>query len=1416
MGFNFNFLKDANKEKEVAKKAFHFLSSAVPGVQQSRTVQSKLKSYRDEIEANPQIKRAIMSKPETAVMYNKLQKDAEAENLYNPAVTIRDAATSVGRSLARVPETVVRSTAQAGLDLAGKVSGTEAPDLSADVTDPIRKTLYGSEPVQTYQKRTKGNKEVIEGSRFRGAAGPLSFLAAAGTIAGDVTVGGGAKKELGEQAIEKLIAKEATEAGVKKILKDKVAPEVIDRVAPSLVTATDSNAVRNILTKATQGAEAPTVIARTPMESKELVDQVKRGKLQANVDTAPISSLKLGADTEGEIDSKQVAKYVSDIKAGKTLDPVIIDSKGFVQDGKHRLAAMKQLGVKEVPVVEQVAPKIQRVVSDITPVTKVPKKPSAEQDKFIKEYAQTLKSMDQGVTGGQLVPGADGTVKRISEHSPFYSKTFKETGRKPTEAQWLEEAKRQLEDGSAGFGASDAYKQIVPGGKQRKFLKTVADSGTSTDELSGAVKGVSPQSYAQRSNPELFQTAKNQIGDDPEGALEYIKNVDRVSDEDVAMGQILMQKFQKEGRVNDAIDVVETLDTKLRESGRAVQAAALWDRLSPEGVLKLAERKIGKARRGAKNAGREGDVAREIQGKVEGAVRIDKTDVDKVVKELADPETELSVGEQLAKNVDKAAQPPKVKKKADELVAELTKKVKQEYLDPKVKTKKSPTALLREVFGRSDEADEAYPLAQEILFDKYQGDEVMTNALTKFFQSELKLPAADSTINRAIKEQLKTNGTKVSEIIHKSFSGQKQSVDDIAASLVKEGFDEASAKKLATEATTRLNKQLGEAKASVLARYAEDAKPKNQSTYLDKLNKLSNLGALDNKDYLQIARAKLDLPQLTPEIASKLTKLSQKVQDLPVDSPERFTTIREIGEQIREAAPPPPDSLAKQLFSSPKALLASYDISGAGRQGGALGTRFGKELKDSFGKQLEFFASEDKFNRRMAEIAADPRAELMTRADLALTGIREFGRVEEAFPASLAEKIPGVGIGVQASDRAYTGMLTDLRASAFNHIMDDLERSGVDIAKMSDEHLQSIGKYINTFSGRGTGKVDGWFEKSAGTLGDALFSPRLWKSRLDVLNPKFYYDLKGPARKYALQNAASFASTAAVILGLASLAGATVETDARSSDFLKIKVGDTRYDILGGFQQNLVFAWRQITGEKKSSMTGKTTKFGRSLADVVTGKSKEEAGVAKGFGGTTDRFSILTDLIQNKENPALAAGSELLKGKDKAGNDVNPVDVGLDSITPLSVQDTISQGRKEGVVGVAKSLPGYIGFGSQSYGLKDVNITEKQKDYIKKLTDAGKPKEEIEANQRFFQTLKTGPDRAKTSEEINKALEAKDKAKAQQIASDYNKQLAESFKEWKSKYGKYSNKDLVKKYNSTKIKLDSGNIKSRLNRKETL
>jgi hypothetical protein len=94
------------------------------------------------------------------------------------------------------------------------------------------------------------------------------------------------------------------------------------------------------------------------------------------------------------------------------------------------------------------------------------------------------------------------------------------------------------------------------------------------------------------------------------------------------------------------------------------------------------------------------------------------------------------------------------------------------------------------------------------------------------------------------------------------------------------------------------------------------------------------------------------------------------------------------------------------------------------------------------------------------------------------------------------------------------------------------------------------------------------------------------------------------------------------------------EIDPRSSDFLKLRVGNVRVDAYGGFQQYVRTAAQMISGKRKQ---------------VGSGNMVELNG--EGYKGET-RLSPLWKLGRGKFAPVPATLFDLFEGKDMIGNEM--------------------------------------------------------------------------------------------------------------------------------------------------------------------
>jgi len=370
----------------------------------------------------------------------------------------------------------------------------------------------------------------------------------------------------------------------------------------------------------------------------------------------------------------------------------------------------------------------------------------------------------------------------------------------------------------------------------------------------------------------------------------------------------------------------------------------------------------------------------------------------------------------------------------------------------------------------------------------------------------------------------------------------------------------------------------------------------------------------------------------------------------------------------------------------PRSMMASFDLSAPFRQGLMVSTRHPTIFARNFGSMIKAFGSENVYHGMLDEIRARPTYPMMIEAKLPITELgRDVGGREEQFASDYAEKLTGGKYGpVRMSGRAYTGFLDKVRADVFDHLIQRAQAQGIDV--QDEKFLQSLGKYIGSATGRGDLR---YFEPAAKVLNTFFFSPRLLASRLNFLNPAYYARLDPFARKEALRSALQLAGTLSTLLGLASqIPGVKVATDPRNPDWGKIRIGNSRIDIAGGFQQELRLLAQMATGVAISSTTGKKLSL-----------------TSTGFGKPT-RLDLLLRFFEGKASPLASLALDKLRNQTQVGQPFHWSSELASRMTPLLGQDALDlyNSRHGGVDGITAAFGGYglglFGLGLQTYAPK--------------------------------------------------------------------------------------------------------------------
>lgn len=376
------------------------------------------------------------------------------------------------------------------------------------------------------------------------------------------------------------------------------------------------------------------------------------------------------------------------------------------------------------------------------------------------------------------------------------------------------------------------------------------------------------------------------------------------------------------------------------------------------------------------------------------------------------------------------------------------------------------------------------------------------------------------------------------------------------------------------------------------------------------------------------------------------------------------------------------------VLNTPRALMSSMDFSAPLRQGlwGVTKEAFSHpgDLANQFKTMFKMAGSQKIFDRWFTDLKEAPDYGIMQKAGLPLADPHDpkLAVQEEAFMNNIAEKLPlGIGKLIKGSERAYVGFLNKMRVDIFRRAADTFASSGKTFEN-SPELYKAMADYVGAATGRG--KMPEIMEKSAPILNAAFFSPRLIASRLNLLtnwaNPKFYTKIPKEIRVQYFKDMAKFIGLGTTVLALAKMGGAQVEDDPRSSDFGKIRSGNTRWDIWGGFQQYVRLAAQLITGQKKSTTSGNITELN-----------------GKGPYGET-RADVLMRFARGKLAPVPAETIDLLKGRDVTGNPVTLESEAAKNL-PLVLMD-IKQAYDDGGVksALGVGVPSMFGVGVQTYG----------------------------------------------------------------------------------------------------------------------
>ena len=179
------------------------------------------------------------------------------------------------------------------------------------------------------------------------------------------------------------------------------------------------------------------------------------------------------------------------------------------------------------------------------------------------------------------------------------------------------------------------------------------------------------------------------------------------------------------------------------------------------------------------------------------------------------------------------------------------------------------------------------------------------------------------------------------------------------------------------------------------------------------------------------------------------------------------------------------------------------------------------------------------------------------------------------------------------------------------------------------------------------------------------------------------------------------------ILTLFKMGGATVEADPRSTDFGKVKLGNTRIDFFAGYQPLARAAVQLMTGERKVS-SGQIipAERGETFANAVASKLSPVAGLVR-------------DWIKG----------ETFLGEEMKASPESVLEQTYNRLTPMAIQDLVDAIRDRGGSGAWFGIPSMLGVGVQTYGREQEAVARLRDE--KATSDLGKLWEDLNENEQL-------------------------------------------------------------------------------------
>ena len=468
------------------------------------------------------------------------------------------------------------------------------------------------------------------------------------------------------------------------------------------------------------------------------------------------------------------------------------------------------------------------------------------------------------------------------------------------------------------------------------FIQTAKNKGGLSDET----KALLPDTFHDERNT-ADAVARNAAlaASNPEAAAQVMKDG---GDEGVFAGLALARLKGQQGDSVAQADLLKSTNTSGIEHGRAIQALSTIDASTPEGMAMIAQHEMDKV--SAPQSDSITKNANDIKAAVEKSAVLTPEETTKAAQTVAERSTRPDIqtsgtapkqsaklppdqATQLSKKVIAQVTPTKPKQ-GDILVNELTKIAKRDLPTPDKAPAQSAIDRIKQLFLMHEYDPNVYNDAKAIVQEHFKDNPDALKAISDYDKSNPSIPVDKSTLAKAVRDEIKGRGDDLKDIVKNLPPGaQKTYPDLIAWEMRNRGFSGPATDTFLESFKQEVTSQMAAKKAAAIKQMQQSGPQRSNQTFEEKLNKLNNLGVLEDSDYTDLAKAKLNLPNLNGESMKEISSRVNTINQMPEGTAkerEKTKLYNYISDQI-------PSSLGSKAVSLFKAGILSNPAIVAGK-----------------------------------------------------------------------------------------------------------------------------------------------------------------------------------------------------------------------------------------------------------------------------------------------------------------------------------------------------------------------------------------------------------------------------------------------------------------------------------------------------